>query len=373
MAGWTLPIAQRRLFAEAVRLEDARAGRVHDLAESIDDWVDLARAAKRLAVLGAVGTTLLRTGAMERAPAPVAEAWTLNVAEQAARNALLMDDVAAVASALERAGVRALFMKGSALLATAYASLGARHLDDVDVLVPAETLPDVRACLAELDFTMEERFEGMAIDGRPLHEHMDPDHHSDVGSISPRGTAFDVHLKIPEVDARSFDSLWSHAEWVACGAHRIRVPTPDHHMRMVCEHVVAHHDALPRYWPRHLADMMALERTFGSAVWADASNGAVALCRAALAWCERSPDDASKLLFPSDTLQDFSGYSLHTLMVAQRNARDLFRNPQKLGRKLMPARSFIADLYGVPESGWLAPYYVHRLATLRFLRHRESA
>ena len=335
MSHWTLSVAERTLLSEAIRLGDARADRLRRAARGIDDWPALAKHAERLAVLGAVGTTLLRHGVLKNAPGALAEKWSTYVVEHTARNALLMDDAAMVAAALEAEGVRALFMKGSALLATAYEDLGARHLDDVDLIVDAAEIGRANACLRDLGFMFEARFERLAIDGRPLYEHMPEDHHSEVGTVSPRGTAFDLHKKIPEVRARGFSELFDSAEWALWGQQRLRVPRPADHMRMICEHVIAHHDGMPRYWPRHIADMLSLERAYGAQVWDQASNGAVAICRAALAWWVRDPIRASAVLVPS--------------------------------------RAFIADRYGVSSEGVLAPYYVHRVATLRFLREREAA
>lgn len=373
MSDWTLSVAERTLLSEAIRLGDARADRLRHAAAAIDDWPALAKHAERLAILGAVGSTLLRHGVLAGAPRSLAERWSSFVVEHTARNALLMDDAAMVAAAFEAAGVRALFMKGSALLATSYDDLGARHLDDVDVIVDADDIGRASECLRGLGFSVESRFERIAIDGRPLYEHMPEDHHSEVGTVSPRGTAFDLHKKIPEVRQISFKELFDAAEWAPWGQRRLRVPRPADHMRMICEHVIAHHDGMPRYWPRHIADMLSLERAYGAEVWSQSNNGAVALCRAALAWWVRDPVAASGVLLPGPRLQSVSEGGLHTAFVLERNLRDLFQNPRRVWGKLVPSRAFIADRYDVSAEGVLAPYYVHRVATLRFLRERESA
>jgi hypothetical protein len=65
----------------------------------------------------------------------------------AGRNAVLLKEAEAIESALEAKGVPALFLKGIALLETAYPDLTARSMADIDLLVLAQDLEEVSAVL----------------------------------------------------------------------------------------------------------------------------------------------------------------------------------------------------------------------------------
>ncbi len=65
----------------------------------------------------------------------------------AGRNAVLLKEAEAIASALDARNVPALFLKGIALLETAYTGLAARGMADIDLLVHARDLKEAAAVL----------------------------------------------------------------------------------------------------------------------------------------------------------------------------------------------------------------------------------
>ncbi|HXZ44073.1 MAG TPA: nucleotidyltransferase family protein [archaeon] len=65
----------------------------------------------------------------------------------AGRNAVLLREAEAIASALEAESIPALFLKGIALLETVYTSLVARAIADIDLLLRAEDLEEASAVL----------------------------------------------------------------------------------------------------------------------------------------------------------------------------------------------------------------------------------
>lgn len=69
------------------------------------------------------------------------------------RNLILLKEAEAVASALEKRKIPALFLKGIALLDTAYESLVAREMVDIDLLVPIRDLEQTVAVLRNAGYT----------------------------------------------------------------------------------------------------------------------------------------------------------------------------------------------------------------------------
>jgi hypothetical protein len=76
-------------------------------------------------------------------------------------NQLTVPRVAAMVARLERAGIPVLVLKGMALAFLAYRDPGARPMEDVDLLVPPDRLPDAIAELAAIGLRPPERDGGL--------------------------------------------------------------------------------------------------------------------------------------------------------------------------------------------------------------------
>jgi len=71
----------------------------------------------------------------------------------AARNMLLYQELASILEALKGAEVPVVVLKGAALAATLYPSIGLRPMGDIDLLVPQARLPEALACLKALGYS----------------------------------------------------------------------------------------------------------------------------------------------------------------------------------------------------------------------------
>lgn len=332
------------------------------------DWVrnpDAFERLRELAIAPPLAYALQRAG---DAPEP----WRSFAAEQAMRNHVLLLDAAEITRRLADQGVPCILLKGAALLATAYPA-PARHLDDIDVLVPAADAARARAILLHAGYVTEQRFEALAFDGRPLTDHHDPDHHAEIGLISPLGTAVDLHRHVAEHPDWTFEHVDGDASDVALatGGH-VRVPSPAWQMRILCDHILDHHDGVLRYWPRHLFDVGALWHAFGEQI--DVPDAAVQASLAAWRGLHRWPVASGLLSAPAPRVDRWSEVGSNAWKIGTRNLDQLVNDPSRVFRKLAPAREALAASYGTtPDDPRLPWLYLHRVLTLRFVRRPEGA
>ena len=367
-----MPPADRRLLATLLD-PNASPADVQRLAEQVPRPAALLERAASLAILPPLATRLAAADAL-RSWEPSAREWVQQAAiESATNNTLRLHEAANVTRLLADRGIPSLFVKGAALLADAYPDVGARHLDDIDVIVPAARARDARAVLVDAGFVDEARFEAIAVDGRPLAEHASADHHAEVGLRSPLGVAVDLHRQLADTPNGRFEDLIVGSREVALPTGgTLRVAAPEVELRILCHHVIVHHDLVARYIPRHLFDIAAM-----LARWPDAAASGDALVRvsvAALRAVQADPERWGSVLLPSPTVDRATDTGAYAARVAARAVRDLTTNPTRLLRKAFPTPAFVAATYGTTAADPRLPaMYLHRLATLRFLRKREGA
>ena len=116
------------------------------LAAGAVDWILVTRIAERHRVEGLVWNALRR--AEVAVPAEAAEPLRAAAARIARQNLLLTAESLRLAARLDEAGIRFLFVKGVALGALVYGSVGPKMGWDIDLLVP---LPAVEAAAAVLE------------------------------------------------------------------------------------------------------------------------------------------------------------------------------------------------------------------------------
>ncbi|MFT4704827.1 MAG: hypothetical protein ACI81R_002535 [Bradymonadia bacterium] len=311
--------------------------------------------ARRLAIAPSVADVLSRLRAWHALTPDVADEWQSCALETMLHNVILLRDAATLQQQLEANGIRCLFIKGTALLQTTHANPGARHLDDIDVVVDQ---PERAArILIDLGYEQAERFDGMALDGRTLAEWNRDDHHAERGLISPDGTAVDLHRRIPGLSPRREALVWENAE--RHGSAGLWVPSYQDQFDIVAAHIVVHHLSSPRYWARHVADIAAL-RAASPSLSPSTSAGRVS-CTVADAVALRQPR-ALSLVFPSTDVAARGDRVLHAIETAQRVGSDLARNPSRLRHKLLPAPAYMRYRYGNQAAGaQLARLYVRRV------------
>jgi hypothetical protein len=363
---------ERRLLADVLH-PNPNVQALQRTASYVSDPEALIQRAHELAILPPVATRIVAVDAHRAWPTALQARLERDALESATNNTLRLHQAAEVSARLDAHGIPALFVKGAALLADTYQDIGARHLDDIDVIVPADEAARARTVLLEAGFTDEERFEAIAVDGRPLAEHASDDHHAEVGLRSPLGVAVDLHRQLADTPNGRFEQLVVGSRLVPIPTGgTIRVAAPEVELRILCHHVIVHHDMVARYIPRHLFDVAALLKR-----WPGIEASGDALVRASVAAVravETHPERWGALILPSRAIDRATDTGAYALRVAERSLRQLATDPARLARKVFPTPAFVAATYGTtPRDPRLPALYAHRLLTLRFLRHREGA
>jgi hypothetical protein len=142
-----LLVAAARLFMGIARDDEA----VRCLSARLD-WAALADLAAKEGMSGILSVQLDRLARTHRLELP-AEPFAQALRGTFAANGALFAELLGLRLALQKAGTRALLLKGGALTTTAYGGqLGLRPLSDLDLLVRNSDLPAVRKALLERGF-----------------------------------------------------------------------------------------------------------------------------------------------------------------------------------------------------------------------------
>lgn len=357
------------LLSIAVRPDLAGPNGLHRLVEGTLDWAFVVERARRAAVLPALAQ-LLRThrllDAVPQAPRRALEEESL---QTAAQNALQLRDVAGAVEQLESKGIPSVLLKGGALLAAYYPSVGARHADDMDLLVAAADHPQAVAVLTRQGFT--QRRAPLRRDGRPASEHHTV-HQSRGGSV------VELHLSVPRAGARlgDFERLRSRAERVGLSGAQVAIPCAEDLLAGLCVHVVRYHRLQLRYLARHVADLSALfasgrlEPAATERACQDPEVGsAVELSLALRGWLGEAAVPPARGLarwvtFPSPAVADLSFFA----GAALESVRD--EGLRGLWFDLFPSPRHMVEEWQAPERfPALLPHYPRRLLRLaRLLR-----
>ena len=185
-------------------------------------------------------TPLLAHALLPLEATQIRDALVAALARTAAANQMLMRDAHLAAEILDHARIRAVALKGAALLVEGLVDPSLRHLDDVDLLVPAADAERAAQLLLRAGF-------------RPDGLHRRAGHHHPDRLLSAAGSAIELHVRLPSGRA---------AETLATSELRgggLRVPPRPELLRHLCHHVLRQHDEDPRYLPRHLYDVARLE------------------------------------------------------------------------------------------------------------------
>jgi hypothetical protein len=294
------------------------------------------------------------------------------IATAAANAAILEQTAADVARALGEAGVPCVFMKGVAFIAHGLnAEPGDRHTDDVDVLVPEAALADAALALQRCGFVPSDRMRRVTYDGGTRAELRPPGEHAWGALESPLGVEVDLHFAVPDGRLCDFSALAPHCVEREVRGVPISVPDLPALLAQMCEHVVLHHACIPRYLPRHAADLVDIVDAAGSDVWdaARAVGVPLAIEVSRLLLETAAGERMGSALFPDVQTSRLIEAVIEGGRTARRVGRDVRTNPARLARKVLPARRFISATYGVSETDPRLPfYYVHRLVSLRWLR-----
>lgn len=153
-----------------------------------------------------------------------------------------------VLESLRAAGIPTLVLKGAALAVQAYATIGARPMSDVDVLVPRE---HARAAIAELGRA------GLVPPLGPAERELGIDF--SVPFRDPGGLGLDLHW-YPIDQTFPGDDVWPAAVPLTLGGARTLAPGPADHLLVVCMHGLSWNPLPPIRW---VADAALIVRAAG--------------------------------------------------------------------------------------------------------------
>jgi hypothetical protein len=172
------------------------------------------------------------------APAAVLNALKRAYLANSARSLFLRSATAAVNSALDRAEIPAMLLKGAALVETVYADPGRREMLDIDLLVHDDRLAEATAALREIGYgptpgPFTTGAEVVVSNGQVAVET-----HHDEALVGPDHlTAIELHRRITvsgEGSNFDVDSMWPRARTVPATGHL--VPSPEDLLIHVCFH-----------------------------------------------------------------------------------------------------------------------------------------
>lgn len=269
-------------------------------------------------------------------------------------------DLARLAHVLAVGGVRAIVLKGGALVAGWLDQPADRHLDDIDLWVhPADVTRTEQLC-DDAGWCWSDVAHRLGVDGRPLGEHGRHDHHALAPRTSPNGTSLDLHRALPgrhASAAEDFERWWRRAGRADVDGVAVPVPHPDDLLWHLCDHVVRHHLAQPRFVLRHLADLTdlgahderrpALDQVAATPAGRITVAASLALWDAARGKRSRLSPIAPVFVAPEPRLERAIDMGLFASRMAARVVSDAIHRPGMLLRKLVPTDDWMRQEYGV--------------------------
>ncbi|MCB9520966.1 MAG: nucleotidyltransferase family protein [Myxococcales bacterium] len=335
---------------------------------------------RRLVALAADAAVLPTVASRAAAADPELDHELREVRESTAvTNALLLADLGTLTGVLSAAGVSVIALKGAALLASQVVAPEARHLDDIDVLVPPALAERAETALLDAGFSRAPRWDRPGVDGRPISERGRVEAHTQAVLVSPTGGLVDLHFSLPD-SKLAFDDLADDCDTRPDG---LLVPRPALLLGQLCDHVFNHHQARPRYLPRHIADVRALivdSRTSAADLraatrWSSAAAVFASLSLVAAA-AGRLPAPVARAtlahVLPDPRYERAYELGWNARLAWGRLRHDAVRRPDLVFRKLVPARAYLEDRYGLAPDAPATPVVLRRLWSLDWLRGEDA-
>jgi hypothetical protein len=349
----------RRFLLHA--LDPVRAGGPVD---AWDDGIDVAGVVT-LASAHAVAPALAHRVATAPAPAslpPELRDWAAEThLECTVRNAWIRRHLGQVCGILAQAGVRCLALKGSDLILTTSPHPGARHLDDIDLLVAPGDVRGASQALSEAGITVRRAgSEVPFVDGRSHADYeadqADQKIHPAVHE-TPDGLSIEIHRALPGDGERAevaFDRRWHERRSAESGYGPVELLPLAELWSHLALHAIEQHHLDWRLLARHRVDAgwLRLQNPWLDTVRGDTPDArlSIALTRVILALAssedDRLLDAAGRILFPGPRLRTGWDQAIHTGLLARRLAHDLRHQPGVLARKLVPTDDFLRHYYG---------------------------
>jgi Uncharacterised nucleotidyltransferase len=148
-----MTVSQEFRLAAACAMWPPSEGRIDAIraaASEVLDWPRFLRVARRHRVVGLVHDGLTR--AQPGVPAEIAREIGATSAELVGENLAMAAEAVRLQRLFDAAGLPVLFVKGSSLAVLAFGTLGLSSGQDIDLLVPFETLPAATALMARAGY-----------------------------------------------------------------------------------------------------------------------------------------------------------------------------------------------------------------------------
>ena len=342
--------APGRLLLAALAWARGKGPDLAPLAREIKDWPRLLEEAGRWGLAESLAYAFAAGGAGEAVPADARARLGATHEAGAAANLALLSDAVRLQKLLADAGIPSVAIKGTALVAAHYPLPGARHVGDLDLLVPRARLTDAAMVLAP---------EAVGRTHQLDHEGEDVEFDWHLPAFdTPGGVCCELHFEAPGDPRGALASrVIARARTVNVAGGTLAIPAPDDAAAVACLHVLAGHPGNPVFLPRLVADLEAIDATAGLD-WkairgaAGAEGGPVVDRARAIFEAARRGDVAA--VFPGNVAALARDLVLPFLKLAA-------RDPRAGLRTFVPSRRFMAERYGVAEDS-------PRLLLLYFLR-----
>jgi hypothetical protein len=278
-----------------------------------------------------------------------------------------------VATALRRDGVDTLLFKGAALALTHYASPVLRPHVDIDVLLPADAVPEATAVFERLGYRRPPYVTGQLVSSQLPYQKLDR-----------HGVrhAYDLHWKIsiPQVFANTFS-----IDELAAGAipvprvDGIRAIGPLHALLAACIHRVAHHhgrDRLIWLYDIHLLGERLSVPEAEELVRLAAEKQITAVCERGIALAQKTFGTRcpARLLEGLRIAEGRSGGEPSAVYLQPRLRKvDVLRSDlaalpswrargRLLKEHVFPPAAYMREAYGVKSLAWMPALYAWRFA-----------
>lgn len=214
------------LLAAVPPRPDARA--VNELGGRVTDWERLVATAAHHGIAGLVWRALREAGAP--VPRPAARLFQASVAHGRAANEIRFQALGEILGAFESEGIRALVLKGPALVGLFYGDPALRPMSDLDLLVARSDAMRAQRLLGGLGFTDTEPVTSSALD----HAHHLP---GAVRQTDGVNVLVEVHHNVfnwVTPSSLDFDGAWPDCRVVEGAGQRFRVLGLEHTLSHLC-------------------------------------------------------------------------------------------------------------------------------------------
>jgi hypothetical protein len=323
-------------------------------------------------------------------PVEVREVLRSELEATAVRNTRLLAELASLSNTLCALGIGHVALKGAALMARVYPSPALRHAIDLDVLIDPERLDDARRALYAIGYGEPDYTQRLSFDGQSWARALDSAHlHAATPLQAPSGVLVDLHRRVPKVGFEAsggFAGVCWRAVVVPLHGARVSTASDVDLARHLCAHFALQDHADPLAVPRLLCDLSALFD--GQPPWARLASGTGPLMRAVLASVRVLHDSAfhaaptpaahTRVLQRIAVADPQVSQGLSQLAAlrgkAARLLADLAHRPAFAGAKLVPARAYMVERFGVDRSSTrIYALYARRLAAAVLPPLRPSA